>query len=220
MAGDCLLVRPSAGRSLSRFTATVDGLILESTRDEFTPEGVPEMDGRAKGLLDAALDLGSDDEWTDAVGVAELVRRADLHRDALRVAEINSRNGRTYLDLEIENRAQRLLEAAVSGEPVKPVSAEDRQRFEVIWALAELPVEEKWDTLVRAVPALRTLVDGIRSATGHGQLSKEELDRVMETVASLVGPRSGTSDMLLGSVYVRTLALNYVFWQARHGQRG
>ena len=92
-------------RKLREFHASLEESMRDVTRDEFTPEGVPGMDKRAKALLEAAWDLAGDDEWTDEAAAAELRRLAGRHRDAVKAAEINSRHGGNLVDLPIDNRA-------------------------------------------------------------------------------------------------------------------
>ncbi|HEV3191627.1 MAG TPA: hypothetical protein VGY54_14055 [Polyangiaceae bacterium] len=192
------------------FGGVVKRIALEATRDEFTPEGRPPMDDRARMLLKAAEGLAGDDEWSDGDAVQELLRITGRHKRALEVAEINSRRWGDYLDLRIENRAQRLLYAALTGRPVGGPTEADERRFAAIEPFADLEPDEAWERMLTAVPRLRELQ---RLASEQPQLSPErrEFDEwVTAEVQGLAGPSSGEHDLLLGSGYVYRFVLEWL----------
>jgi hypothetical protein len=215
------------------FGRKVTRILVNASRDEFTPEGVPPMDKRAHAIWEAALGLAGDDEWDDHSAIEELLRLAGRHRDALRVAEIQSRNGGDFVDLPIPNRAQRLLEAALTGRPVRQVTADDERRMEIVDAFDDLPADEAWDELVRRVPGLSDLFDdhadpltengpldesGVGAAHPPPSWTAEELERLRGRIAALLGPQSGSSDVVVGSVYARNFAVNHLLWLSRFGR--
>jgi hypothetical protein len=214
------LLRPSVRRQLRQFDAALDAAHREVTSNEFTPDGVPRMDERAKALLEAAWGLAGDDEWADDAAVTELRRLAGHHHDALRVAEINSRHGGRFLDLPIENRAQRLLEAAYTGHLVSPVSDEERSRMELIDAFDSLDPEDQWRELTRQVTGLEDLEAEAVALRGCGppfsdrrawaRWAVEQDQIVKQKVRGLVGPGSGSADTVLASIYAREFTTNYL----------
>ena len=199
---------------------------LDASRDEFTPEGVPAMDKRSKLLLDAAWDLASDDDWADDAAVAELLRLAGHHHDALRVAEINARHGGTFVDLYVENRAQRLLEAALTGQAVRQLAPDEEERIQTLETFADLEPQEAWAELVRLIPSLDLIAAEIvkgaltESASNDDQTASRPRRRssawnethiaLQKQVGLLVGPGSNSTDVIGSSVYARTLALNHL----------
>lgn len=212
-------------RKLREWHASREESIRDVTRDEFTPEGVPGMDKRAKALLEAAWHLARDERWTDEAAVTELRRLAGRHRDAVEAAEINARHGGSFVDLSVENRAQRLLEAVLTGRPVRQVSPVEQRRMETIDAFDDMDPDEAWADLLRRVPALKALAaeavrgglnnDPVPPAGSESRWTEQQLARLRQRVAQLVGPNSGSADVIVGSVYARTFALNRLLWLER-----
>src|SRR5439155_26903082 len=97
----------------------------------------------------AAPGLEGDPDMDDRNAVEGVRRLTGRHHDAIRVAEIQSRRGGEFVDLPVENRAQRLLEAALTGQPIRPVTDDDARRMETVDAFADLPLEDAWQELVR-----------------------------------------------------------------------
>jgi len=221
-----------SGKALSN---RLEAVMLDATRDEFTPEGLLPMDKRAKALLDAALALAANETRSDDAAVAELTRLAKRRPDVVRVAENNARAAGEYVDLAVPNRAQRLLLAALSGQPVTQPSAEDRRRFELVGAFAQLPPQAAWDQLVTAVPGLGELARAVsggqlgqhsaqsgsaqsgsaqsgsaQSGSAQSGSRRQFLIRLTIAVDTLVGPKSPTGDVLLKSEFVRTFVMSYL----------
>jgi hypothetical protein len=205
------------------------GAVLKDiSRDDYTPEGVPCLDKYGQTVLEAAYGLAGDVQWTDADAVKELLRVAGRHHEALEMAEIVSRREGRYLDFPIENRAQRLLNAAATGHPVELPSETDRRRFALVDAFDELPAEEAWQRLAAAVPELEELAEqrkagtfeappellnrsspiGVRAAASQAHFGT--LRELWVRLDFLLGPRSGQADPLLGSAYARQFALEYL----------
>lgn len=226
---------PGAIRKLREWYAAFEQSELDASRDEFTPEGVPAMDKRSKLLLDAAWDLASDEDWADDAAVAELLRLAGRHRDALRVAEINARHGGTFVDLYVENRAQRLLEAALTGHPVRQLGPDEEQRINTLDTFAELAPQEAWAELVRLIPPLDLIAAEIVKEASTDPASNDDqtasrprrrasawtgtqIEDLQKQVNLLVGPGSNSKDVIGSSVYARTCALNHLLL-LRHSKR-
>jgi hypothetical protein len=207
-------------------------VVHDATRDDDTPEGLSSMDKYAVAVLEAALGLAGDPDCDDQEAVAELQRMA-RHRESLRVAEINSRSGGRYRDFEVESRAQRLLEAALTGQPVRQLAEPDSQRIQIVEDFAALPEGEQWGRLVMAIPQLDALdaeaslgafvlpseiLDRSVSASERVRAARdnqERVDHLCERLDVLLGPRSSLTEPLLGSTYARRFAADYLLSPAR-----
>jgi hypothetical protein len=217
----------------TQLTDVLSGVALlawfkRASRDEHTPEGVPALNEHDRAVLHAAHRMASDQERSDRDAVAELLRVAGRHRNRLRKAEIASRRSGHYLDFAVENRAQRLLQAAVTGDAVTEPSPSDRHRFGLIEFFRALPPDRAWDQLVVAVPELADLADqqhaGAFDLPAHfldQSTPPEQMAAVARDVSArlqalgtrldaLLGPRSGQNDPLLGSVYARRFAFEHL----------
>ncbi len=220
------LLRPSVRRGLREFNEVFEAKGREATADDFTPEGVASLDVRAKRIYEASLGLAGDDTWNDARAVAELLRLTGRHRDSLRAAEIRSRQGGDYQDFPIENRAQRLLKAALTGEAVAPTTPEDAWRFEIVGRFEELDDHEAWRQLCERAPALTDLANEVSSQPtpprdyfrhpldeNHLRMLQEHIERdnaLGRRLDTLLGPRSSADDVLLRSAYARSFAADYL----------
>ena len=225
------MVRATPTADLPKLPAALkatEDRIRDLTRDDYTPEGFLGLDKHDQAVLDTAFGLAGDDQWSDEDAVRELQRVARRHRDSLRIAEIASRREGRYQDFAVENRAQRLLHAALTGEAVQQPSASDVHRFEVVNAFAALPTDRAWEELVAAVPSL-DLLAGQRNEGAFAMpadlldpsVSREvRRDRAREHCAvtadlssrldAALGPRSGQTDALLGSAFAREFAMEYL----------
>lgn len=192
-----------------------------------TPENVG-LDARSYAMLQHALDLAAD-EREDDEAVAELTHLADRRRRTLQVAALGARQRGEHRDYEVPNRAHRLLQAALTGRPVAPVSESEQQRFDVLDAFTELERVEQWRELVEHEPRLADLERDAQA--GHyatttravqiPTLAPEqrahaaaELLRVHNELDArlrpLVGPDSGNADILLGSQAAFDAACDYL----------
>jgi hypothetical protein len=225
------MVRATPIRDLPQLPAAlkaIDDRITALSRDDYTPEGDPDLDKHDQAVLDAASGLAGDDQWSDEDAVRELQRLAKRHPDSLSVAEIASRSAGRYQDFAIDNRAQRLLRAALTGGAVQQPSPSDLHRFEIVEEFAALPIDQAWEELVTAVPSLYQLAEQRKAGTFAlpAELLDRSLprevrrDRAREHLAitedlncrldAALGPRSGQTDALLGSAYAREFAVGYL----------
>jgi hypothetical protein len=104
---------------------------------------------RARGLAGA--------EREDQAAVGELAALAKGRRRALRVAALGTRQHGAHLESSLENLAHRLLQAAIAGAAVEPLSGDERKRLEQIDAFTELPRQESWRVLTEREPRLAEL---------------------------------------------------------------
>jgi hypothetical protein len=193
------------------------------------------MDRRAAAAYDAALSLAADSAWGDEPAVDELRRVAKDHQDALRVAETNVRADPYFGELSIQDRAQRLLHSAMTGEPVRAHLRADTERIEKITSFSELPEQDAWSYLVLAVPDLQTFAD--RAALGEyafprelgpkgsaGDRRHERLRAYTQRVQDLgdalskrLGPNSPSTDVICRSQYALWFAQEYLLSPQRTG---
>lgn len=175
------------------------------------------MSRRAVAAYDAACDLAADGATSDEGAARQLQRR--YRRSDLSVAEINSRTGGIYRDLAVPNRVQRLLVAALNGTPVRTPSEDDMRRFQCVEAFDALPEAERWQRLVRQVPELAGVLEGLPR---YSVAEKEDWRNAREDLAVLngyldrelpprVGPDCGSLDPLISSRYAHDFAANYLF---------
>ena len=218
-----LKLRDMTPSSLRATGARLEQVRFEASKTDDTPEGVPTMDRHAKAAYQMAQDLAARPGSDDEAAAAELRRAARKHPDALRVAEINSRAGGRFRDFEVEGRTQRLLEAAASGRPVRPVTDPERRRIDTIARFSALPADEQWQRLRHAVPELSALwadAEGGRFARPpiHQDMAPEEqrqawqetrrrFEDLRSSVGRLVGPAAHPDDPLAGSRYVENFVM-------------
>lgn len=204
-------------------------IATETSRDEDTPEGSEAMDKQTYALLSHAWRVAADPALDDDVAVAELRKLAGTSpEETLRVAEINSREGGRFRDFAVENRRQRLLEAALHRKPVRPPTATEIERMRVVEPFAALPVGEQWARLVAAIPELaeleRIASRGAFSVAHYLQeaaLSRDERQALIRTCSEhcsqlhqqldrLLEPSRGSGETLLASRYVYRFLSNYL----------
>jgi hypothetical protein len=216
----------------TRLAETLGGVALLvwlkfASRDENTPEGVPALNEQDRAVLQKASLLAADERLTDEDAVSELLVAARHHRKRLRKAEIAARRAGRYMDFVVENRAQRLLEAAATGQPVGAPTESDHHRFQVVESFHALVRDQAWQQLVAAVPKLAAIADQQRAGLFDIPTSLTDAAAPPDVRAAaarqasavfaelgvrldrLLGPRSGQSDPLLRSAYVRQFAYEY-----------
>ena len=128
--------------------------------------------GPRSGLLKReAMELASEDR-EDRQAAEELVSRAEGHDEALRRAALWLRCDGQASEQLLENRAHRLLQAALSGEAVQQITEPERRFIEDLESLRAHP-EDRFDALVEKEPRLRAVAEAIRPV--DGMPSQEEL---------------------------------------------
>ena len=98
--------------------------------------------------------------------------RAEGHDEALRRAALWLRCDGQASEQLLENRAHRLLQAALSGEAVQQITEPERGFIEDLESLRAHP-EDRFDALVEKEPRLRAVAEAIRPV--DGMPSQEEL---------------------------------------------
>jgi hypothetical protein len=121
--------------------------------------------GPRSGLLKRqAMELASDDR-EDRQAAEALVRRAQGHDEALKRAALWLRCDGQASEQLVENRAHRLLKAALSGEPVQQITESERRLIEELESLRARP-GDGFDALVDKEPRLRIVADAIQPVDG------------------------------------------------------
>jgi hypothetical protein len=176
------------------------------------------FDQRSSAILKRAGRFAADGR-EDQEAVAELKALAGRHRRALRLAALGARQWGRHRELSVRNLAHRLLQSAVTGKPVEPVGALEREQLAALDHFVELARDDAWQTLTAREPQLRKLeadaragrfgrfadvsvIDDTMTTEDKQQLAREGLKGMMELderLKPLVGPESGRDDILLGS---------------------
>ena len=227
------VTREASSGQRPRLADALGGIALlvwlrRASRDDYTPEGIPALNEHDMAVLRAAHALATDERLSDDEAVSELVLMAGHHRNRLRKAEIAARRGGRYQDFAVANRARRLLKAAATGDPVTEPSPADRHRFEVVESFRALGPDRGWEQLVGAVPELAVVAEQQNSGAFDILMTAGDPSTPPDARAAagieasalladagarldhLLGPKSGRSDPLLGSAYVRQFAIEYL----------
>jgi hypothetical protein len=192
------------------------------------------MNRKAEAIFELATELAEDPSHSDDKAVATIVKAGGHQPESLRIAEINSRIEGRYLDFPLESRVQRLLESALTGQPVKQPTDDDLIRFAAVGRFCALPDNEKWRQLVSAVPELSELAREAANGAfrippeiadpSSEQSARRDAHRKLQTMRShlnsrldpIVGPQSGSQNPLVSSASAREFAYGYLRWRSEH----
>ena len=121
--------------------------------------------GPRSGLLkNQAMELATDGR-EDGEAVGELVTRAEHRDEALRRAALWLCCDGQASEQLLENRAHRLLVAALSGEVVQQITESERRFIDELETLRARP-GDGFDALVEMEPRLRAVADAVRPIDG------------------------------------------------------
>ncbi len=163
------------------------------TQDE--PE-IISGNARVRQLSSLAVDLAKGDR-TDAECVRTLVDAAGRkQRDLSKAAAVVRFGGAAKVD-RISDRANRLLLAAFSGEPVQPVPPEQDRWFARVDQIRSIPVEEAYPLLVKLQPALGDLEDRFHPRAMDERERDELWNQLIDAITPLVGPDAISHDPLV-----------------------
>ena len=190
--------------------------LRKSMRDQDLDEDSPDsvwLDDDSSALLERAIELAADDR-EDEAAVSELAAMAKRHKRALRVAALGARQEGAHRESRLDNLAHRLLQAAIAGTAVEPISDEERERLGEIDAFSDLSDSRAWRVLAEREPRLADLEADARAGVFGGrkltQLPPEEREQaahaeleamrlLSERLDPLVGPRANSPDVLLAT---------------------
>jgi hypothetical protein len=219
--------RPSARQILQFFRQTglrnllrMRQALVEADKDQDVDADSPELvmlDDRSKALLHRAEQLAAG-QREDPAAVEELVGIAGRHRRALQIAALGARQNGQHHDYSWSNRAHRLLQAALTGAPIAPISPDEQARFDLLDEFFDLDPAAQWSELVNREPRLAALEPA--ACAGKFAVTRRALDLLSlpheqragaaranlrqrqerdDLLRPLVGPKSGQTDVLLGS---------------------
>jgi hypothetical protein len=159
---------------------------------------------RSGELKKIALEFASEGrEDSDAVSALRLA--AGSHRKDLVKAGAELRFDGFFREDRTQNRAHRLISAAVSDGVVVPVTAHEEELFERTEELKSLPVDVAFSSLASLQPKLGELVGQVQSAwSASTELNDEErltsiLRFSLHGLGPLVGPDAVSTDPLVKS---------------------
>jgi hypothetical protein len=129
---------------------------MEKRAEDEDEPGLLIQSHRVDKLVELAFELVTNDRPNEDA-VRRLLQAAGRHRGDLKKAAAQVRfGGHAKFDRRVD-RANRLLLAAFTGEPVRPIPPEQDEFFTRVDDLMSVPVEEAWPTLVRLQPGLADL---------------------------------------------------------------
>ncbi len=183
------------GRALRR-AHIVDALDAESPL-------VVGLSPPSTAILILALELGEDGREDD-MAVAELVSASDGNGQTLRRAALAARQENEHAELPAANLAHRLLQAAIRGEKVEPLEADERERLFEIDRFSSLSILEQWQTLVARDARLDDLLLVAESKDREtrpstGRSTPDSRRHMISDLQRLAGPECDSSDVLLSS---------------------
>jgi hypothetical protein len=157
-------------------------------------------------LLMCAQAMGADN-CDNASAVKELIRLADNDRQALRLAALGARQGGEHRESYRANLTHRLLQAAIANSLVEPLPGKERARLVAVDDFADLPLSQQWQELIRREPRLARLAgNGRRAGLDESQVRTY----LRRQLATLVGPKSASPDVILGSRAAAHAAVMYL----------
>lgn len=182
------------------------------------------LNDRSRKIQQHALDLAKRDV-PDQEAVKSITTLVGRHTYDLRVAAHALRRadrGREFAD---DNRAHRLLQAAINDAPVSKPSEDDAALLNMLAQFRDKPLAEQYRVLAAAQPALGQLADELETGgwimprkgpSGGAPSTKAQRQQVEQTVAvfkrlrDLVGPHANTDDPLLRSGTAAAAARKYL----------
>jgi hypothetical protein len=207
---------------------------LEELAAEATdPSDAPmPTDAQSVGVAKRAVELAREGR-EDQAAVAELRELAGATEDLLLRAERLTRQGAMHSEDRTFNRAHRLLAAAMTGQPVKPVTPSDEGLFDTLAGFFGRPSSAKhvWADLVVREPELAEVEAEVRAgrfgpgleeedsaaevprdeewARVHGEYLLLEL-ALAERLDRILGPGSASSEAIGKSWTARAFAAQYL----------
>ena len=182
------------------------------------------LNDRAKAIVDRAQAL-ADAGREDAEAITELKELAGRHDHDLRVAVASFRQDGRDRESRLADRARRLLEAAASGEPIRPAGEDAEYRFRQLeeWHAVDQPA--RFRQLAAIEPRLARLEGEARSGR-YGlpgpdplHMSPDDPRHIGRELNHLLGPDGAHKDHpLLGTAFVASDTARYL-WELTEPQR-
>ena len=190
------------------------------TKKGEVPNGVL-LNERSNQIRNRAIELATDEREDDSA-VAELVALTGRHRHDAEVAALDLCTENRCHESRTYNRAYRLLEAAITSEPIPPPTDADVVLMGVVGHLRQLPQ----DVLFRELAAKEPRLDEVEALVRSGELGApidtsilnlrdeerrefarnmlERHEELRKRLLPLVGPEAEVDDLALRSHFARS----------------
>jgi hypothetical protein len=207
------------------------GLLLrDAYRKQTEEDGVPKvvlLNDRSHQIRDLAMELATT-EREDEGAVAELVALTGRHRHDAEVAALDLCTENKCHESRTYNRANRLLRAATTSEPMAQTTAADLATIEAVEDLNEMPPDVMSETLVAKEPRLAEIEAMVRSGglgarmsldvmklttderRSFGQEWLERDGKLRSELRPLVGPEAEVDDLALRSYAAKSNVKEYI----------
>lgn len=171
------------------------------------------LNDRSRKLARRARELARQGR-EDPDAVADLANITGRHDRDLRIARLDFQRDGRHREVQVDNRAHRLLSAVRSGPPVTAVTAEDLHRIQMLEHFTAQPTDAQFNQLAALEPELASLAEQLEADQPAQSLpppqstdrspapNREKLARLHELRARLkllVGPAATRDDPLLRS---------------------
>jgi hypothetical protein len=182
------------------------------------------LNDRSREIQQHALDLAKHGV-PDQEAVKSITTLVGRHTYDLRIAAQALRRADRRREFADDNRAHRLLQAAINGAPVSEPSDDDAALLNMLAQFRARPLAEQYRALAAAQPSLGQLADELEAGgwtmprkdpSGGAPLTRAQRQQVEQTVAvfkrlrDLVGPQANTDDPLLRSGTAAAAAHEYL----------
>jgi hypothetical protein len=177
--------------------------------------GVTSPNPRAQRIAERATSLVAAGESDEKV-LAEVAEMAKGRPRDLKIASTLVRQDGVWIEEEEPNRVVRILNAAATGGAIAPPRPEHAARFGLIAAFNALDPDAAYDELKRLAPKIDQVeaayVDAFREVGEDGDNVPAMFpywSKMLESLRSIVGPDSGSDNVIVQSV----AALSLATWQ-------
>lgn len=189
-------------------------------RHQLVEPGPPEdviLNDRSKQIQERAVELARDGA-SDDDAVRTLAELAGRHTLDLRVAAHSQQRHDRHREFAVHDRAYRLLQAVITGEPVSRPSTAEQAWLDTLANFRDKPLSEQFRMLTDIEPALGQVADDLAATawTGHAPTSQQLV--ALTRLRLVVGPQASLADPLIRSGTAGNSAIRYLTEVAR--QRG
>lgn len=185
--------------------------------DDEQPPGVVMTNDRSERIQRRALELAHQ-HATDEDAVRILTELAGRHTRDLRVAAHALRLSDRNREFAVDDRAYRLLQAVITGEPVSRPNAEEQARLHMFAEFRDKPMAEQFHILTEIEPAVRQVADDLAASGWNGHEPTPHHFAALTRLRQIVGIRASNDDPLIRSGTAGDAASRYLIETAR--QRG
>ncbi len=185
--------------------------------DEERPPEFAMLNDRANRIQQRAVELAVE-HASDADAVRTLTELAGRHTRDLRAAAHALRRSDRNREFPVADRAYRLLQAAITREPVSRPNTEEQARLDMFAEFRDKPLSEQFRILAEREPALRQVADELAASGWNGHEPTSQYFAALTRLRQVVGIRASNDDPLIRSGTASNSASRYLTATAR--QRG